>query len=100
MIGLGPVFRCKLTCRSYILLGRKRWSVVVRGIGTVFLGLPVLLFLFLSPSFMDWVKVVPTQPPSLMQTRVIQTDMKELLEGLKMFSWFYALRYVFCLDGI
>ena len=34
-IGLRPVFGRKLAWRSYILLGRKRWRVVVRGIGTV-----------------------------------------------------------------
>ena len=60
------------------------------------------LFLFLFPclSFVDCVKAVPTQPLSLVRREVIQTDVKELLEGLKTFVWFCTLGCVFRLGGV
>ena len=67
--------------------------MVVRGIGTV-------PFVVSFVSFVDWVKAVPTQPSSLVRREVIQTDMKESLEGLKTFVWFRALRCVFRLGGV
>ena len=67
------------------------------GIGTVSF---VFVFLFLCLSFVVWVKAVPTQPLSLVQREVIQTDVKESLEGLKTFVWFGALRCVFRLGGV
>ena len=35
-------------------------------------------------------KAVPTHPLSLVRREVIQTDVKESLEGLKTFVWFRA----------
>ena len=69
----------------------------MRGIGTVFF---VSDFLFLYLSFVVWVKAVPIQPLSLVRREVIQTDVKESLEGLKTFVWFGALRCVFHLVGV
>ena len=61
---------------------------------------PLFLFLFLYLCIVDWVKAVPTQPLSLVRRRVIQMDMKELLEVHKTFFWFCTLRCVFRHGGI
>ena len=45
----------------------------------------VSIFHFLCLSFVVCVKAVPTQPLSLVRREVIQTDVKESLEGLKTF---------------
>ena len=61
---------------------------------------PLFLFLFPCLSFVDWVKAVLTQPLSFVRRGVIQMDVKELLEMLKTFVYFCALRCEFRLGGI